>query len=213
MAEHKLPTNSKLVNKPQKTEERPEVKAIVTSGGATERKKPLGRRMLETFKGEDAQSVGQHIVLDVLVPAAKNAISDAVTQGIERMLFGEVRRGRNPSTGRPGGYTSYSSVSRPSGRAFQPDESTRTISHRARQTHDFREVIVEDRGEAERVLDELGNILDAYDMVTVSDFYTMVNITGNFTDDKYGWNDLRGARVDRVRGGYLINLPPTIPFD
>ena len=213
MAEHKLPSNSKLSNKPQRTEERPEVKAIVSSGGAKERKKPLGRRMLETFKGEDAQTVGQHILFDVLVPAAKNAISDAVTQGIERMLFGEVRRGRAPGIARTGGYTSYGSVSRPSGRAFQPNDGTRDISRRARTTHDFREIVIEDRGEAERVLDELGNILDSFDMVTVNDLYTMVNITGNFTDDKYGWTDLRGARVERVRDGYLINLPPTIPLD
>lgn len=214
MSERKLPSNSKLSSaKPVATEERKEVKPIVSSGGASERKKPLGRRLLETFKGEDAQSVGNHILMDVLVPAAKNAISDAVTQGIERMLFGEVRRGTSNRGVRTGGYTSYGSVSRPSGRAFQPDAPNRDISRRARTTHDFREIIIEDRGEAERVLDELGNILDSFDMVTVNDLYTMVDITGNFTDDKYGWTDLRGARVERVRGGYLLNLPPTIPLD
>lgn len=209
MAEVKLPSNSKI-NKP---EDRPEIKPVVT-GKAKERKKPLGRRVLESFTGEDAQSVGQHLLMDVLIPAAKNAISDAVTQGIERMLFGEVRRGRT-TVGRPTSYTSYSSISRPSspGRAFQPDEPTRSISHRARIQHDFNEIIIEDRGEAERVLDEMGNMLDMYGFVTVNDLYALVNITGNYTDEKHGWNDLRGAKVERVREGYLLNLPPTLPLN
>jgi len=195
-------------------EEKPEkeVKAIVTDGGAATRKKSLGRKVREAFRGEDAQSVGQHIMMEVLVPAAKDAIVDAVIQGVQRMVFGDSGRrytGRNQGTT----YKSYSNISRMSspGRAFEA-EGSRTISQRARSQHQFEEVIIDDRGEAERVLDELQNLIEAYDFASVKDFYTLVNITGSYTDDKFGWTDLRGSRVERVRGGgYMLNLPPTIP--
>ena len=211
MAEHNFPSNSKsAAPKPKGDPEKKDLKSVVT-GEVVQRKKPLGKRIAETFTGEDAHSVGNHILMDVLIPAAKNAISDAVTQGIERMLFGEVRRGRS-TVSRPQAYTSYSRVSSP-GRAFQADEATRSVSRRARMNHDFKEIIIADRGEAEMVLDSLGNVLDAYDVVTVNDLYSLVGITGSYTDEKYGWNDLRGARVERIRDGYILNLPPTIPLD
>lgn len=209
MAEAKFPSNSKTT---QPAEGRPEVKPVVAKGNAKERKKSLGKRIAENFTGEDAESVGQHILMDVLIPAAKNAISDAVTQGIERMLFGEVRRGRSTPSGRPGSYTSYGSVNKSPGRAFQADGG-REISRAARRSHDFREIILEERGEAERVMDELGHILDAFDVVTVGEMYSLVNITGSYTDEKWGWNDLRGAKIERIRDGYLLNLPRPIPLD
>lgn len=59
----------------------------------------------------------------------------------------------------------------------------------------------------------MGNILDQFGSVSVGEMYTLLNITGSYTDDKYGWEDLRGARVEAVRGGFLINLPRPIPFD
>lgn len=210
MAEAQFPSNSKTT---QPAEKRPEIKPVVSEGGAKERKKSLGKRIAESFTGEDAETVGQHILMDVLIPAAKNAISDAVTQGIERMLFGDVRRGRTTTSGRPGNYTSYGSViNRSPGRAFQ-GEGDRQISRSARRNHDFREIVLEERGEAERVLDEMGHILDAYDVVTVAELYSLVNITGSYTDEKWGWNDLRGSKVDRLREGYLLNLPRPIPLD
>lgn len=209
MAEAKFPSNSKTT---QPAEARPEVKPVVAAGSAKERKKSLGKRIAENFTGEDAESVGQHILMDVLIPAAKNAISDAVTQGIERMLFGEVRRGRSVSSGRPGSYTSYGSINKSPGRAFQADGS-REMSRAARRNHDFREIILEERGEAERVLDELGHILDAFDVVTVGEMYSLVNITGSYTDEKWGWNDLRSAKVERIRDGYLLSLPRPMPLD
>lgn len=209
MAEAKFPSNSKTT---QPAEGRPEVKAVVAEGRAKERKKSLGRRVIENFTGDDAESVGQHILMDVLIPAAKNAISDAVTQGIERMLFGEVRRGRSTPAGRPGNYTSYGSINKSPGRAFQTDGS-REFSRAARSNHDFREIVFDERGEAERVLDELGHILDAFDVVTVGEMYSLVNITSNYTDEKWGWADLRGAKIERLREGYLLNLPRPIPLD
>ena len=50
-------------------------------------------------------------------------------------------------------------------------------------------------------------LLERFDVVSVADLFDMAGISCNYTDNKYGWTDLRNARVERVRDGYIINLP------
>lgn len=199
--------------RPQK--EAPEKPKMEKVADGSQRKKSLGKRISETFTGDDAQSVGEYVLFDVVIPAAKTMISDAVGQGVERMLFGDVRRPRTGGASSRGtNYTSYNRM-RPAstspGRAFEADGPT--LSKRGRATHDFGEIVLPDRGKAEIVLERMGDALDAYDVVTVTDFYDLVGITGSYTDDKWGWYDLRGARVVRDRAGYLIDLPQPSPID
>lgn len=81
------------------------------------------------------------------------------------------------------------------------------MSSRGRATHDFDEIILPDRGEAQAVIDGMFETLQRYQVVTVADLYALVGISGNFTDNKYGWDDLSGASILRIRGGYLLDLP------
>lgn len=212
------PSNSKSEPAEVKKEERKQEKKVepVVTGKVRQRKKPLGRRISEMLTGGDAQSVGEYILLDVFIPATKAMLADAASQGAERLLFGEVRRPRSTgSTYRPG-YTSYNKAAgAPADRRGFPAStpSGRDISRRGRSNHSFAEVIIETRGEAEEVLDNLQALMDQYDVVTVLDFYDLVGVTGNFTDEKYGWFDLRQAEVRRVREGYVINLPRPVDID
>ena len=205
---HKAKVESK---RPVKKEEEPKPKFEKVADG-THRKKGLGKKVAETFTGDDARTVGEYVLFDVVIPAAKTMISDAVGQGVERMLFGEARRPRSSST--RSNYTSYNTIrtgSSSPGRAFEADGPT--LSKRARTNHDFGEVVLPDRGKAEIVIERMGDALDAYGVVTVTDFYDLVGITGSYTDDKWGWYDLRSARVVRDRAGYFIDLPSPSPVD
>lgn len=205
------PANSHKVRtgKNDEPKERPKVDKVI-QGGAVKRKKGLGRKMAETFTGDDVQSVGTFILFDVIMPAAKTMVSDAVSQGIERMLFGDGAR--RTSSKSSVGHTSYNRMY--SGSSSRDNRSTeRVMSPRARATHDFDEVILETRGEAEEVMDLLVDLLGKYDVVTVSDLYDAVGVSGSYTDDKWGWTDLRGATISRVRAGYLINLPRPVAID
>lgn len=203
------PPNSHKSKDVKSEKEKPKVEQI-TVGTAIQRKKPLGRRIAETFTGDDARSVGHYVLFEVLLPAAKSMFLDALTQGGERMLYGESRRSSAARSGT--GYTSYNRMH--SSAIPDPRSSARReISSRARATHNFDEVVLATRGEAESVLDALGAIIDSYDMATVTDLYDLVGITGSFTDDKWGWFDLRGARTVQVRNGYLLDLPQTQPVD
>ena len=86
---------------------------------------------------------------------------------------------------------------------------SRDISRTARRTHDFGDIILATRAEADRVLDHLSGLIDEFGQASVLDLYEIVNIDGNFTDDKWGWTQLRTAGVIRVRDGYLLDLPRT----
>jgi hypothetical protein len=50
-------------------------------------------------------------------------------------------------------------------------------------------------------------------MVSVADFYDLVGVDGTYTDNKYGWTNIRNAYVNRVRDGYVIKLPRAISLD
>jgi len=178
----------------------------VTRGKVTTRKKSAGKKFFETFVGDDIGSVTSYILHDVLIPAAKSTISDMVQGGIEMLLFGE-RKGSRTKRDRGSSYVSYSNYS--NGR----DERKRDISSRDRSRHNFDDIILSSRGEAEEVLSHLVDLTIDYGQASVSDLYDLVGITGNFTDNKYGWVDLGRASVSRARDGYLLNLPKTIILD
>jgi hypothetical protein len=205
------PGNSR---KARDEERKPKKVEKVISGDAVRRKKSLGKRFIATFVGDDsAGGVFNYIIQDVLVPAAKDTISDAVSQGIERMLFGEVRgRGGYRSRGGPS-YTAYNRYSSIRSSLDRREEPRKELSRRARVSHDFDEIVLETRAEAEEVIDKMFEMLSQYDVVTVADLYELIGLSGNFTDEKFGWTDLRGAGVTRVKGGYLLNLPRTEPLD
>ena len=181
----------------------------VISGQAVRRKKSLGKKFVETFAGDSARSVWGYVLLKVLIPSAKDALADAVSQGAERMLYGEARsssrRGRKSSAT---GYVNYSRFSNYSAGRDEP----RSYSQRARASHDFDEIILATRAEADEVIDRLFDLLQKYEVVRVSDFYDLVGISDEYTDNKWGWTDLRGASVRRIRDGYLLDLPKPEPL-
>lgn len=81
------------------------------------------------------------------------------------------------------------------------------MSRKARANHDFYEIIIPTRPEAEAVLEGLFALLDEYEVASVADLYEMVGESSQFTDRNWGWTDLRGSDIRRVREGYLLDLP------
>lgn len=188
---------------PSNTNSKPEESKREIEPVARGKRKPrsTGMKLREVFVGEDARSVASYIFEDVIVPATKNLINDMVAQSVERFLFGEYR-GRSVSGSR--GYTSYS---RPSSRYSRSDDSPHTRTARQRNTHDFDDIVLDTRGEAEEVLDRLEGLVAKYGQAAVSDYYSLVGVSGSYSDVKWGWTNLRGSDVRRVREGYIVVLP------
>lgn len=207
-------SNSKINKKPAEPE-RPRLEKAI-EGDAQQRKRPLGKRLAETFTGDDAQSVGQFVLFEVIVPAVKATITDVVSKGVEQFFYGSSGgRSRSGADRRQYPRTNYSEMSSRSDRGYgrREEPARRELSSKARAAHDFDEVTVMTRGEGDLVIERLRDALEQYGSVTVADFYDLVGLTGDFTDNKYGWVDLRGADLSRVRGGYVFDLPRPIVLD
>lgn len=208
-----FPSNSRTSKEPPEVQEK-NVERVVKSE-VVRRKKPLSRRFVDIFVGGDARSVWGYVTQDVLVPAAKDMFADAVSQGVERMIFGEGRSRPGRRSGARAGqpYIAYNrySGSTPKGRTPQDDRPQ--ISRRGRASHDFDEIILNSRVEADEVIDRLFDLVSKYGTATVADLYDLVGVTGSYTDDRWGWTALNGAGVTRVRHGYLLDLPRPEPLD
>lgn len=70
-----------------------------------------------------------------------------------------------------------------------------------------RDTIFTSRVDAETVLEHMREILKEYGCVSISDLYDLIGLGGSFGDRKYGWFDLEGSNVVRVRDGYKLVLP------
>jgi hypothetical protein len=203
------PPNSEA-SKRRAREEEKDIKRV-TSEDPVRRKKSLGKQFKETFVAGDVKSTVRYGVFDVLIPAAKDTVVEVLSQGIEKLIYGDSRRrpGSTPPQSGPTGIISYDRY-RMQSRQTAPQ---RVMSRQARSRHDFDEVVLTSRTEAEEVIDRLFEVVSRYGTATVADLYELVGITGTHTDNKWGWTDLRGAGVSRVRGGYLLDLPEPQPLD
>ena len=168
--------------------------------GKVSKKKNVGRKFANTFISEDIQNVKSYVIMDVLIPAVKKAVSDIVTNGIEMILYGETR-GKRSSGASTVSYRSYYDDRRDE-RSYR---ETRT-----RSGYSYDDLIFDTRVEAEEVLSRMDEIIDEYKVVSVADMYDLAGVSSNFTDNNYGWTNIRSAEVVRVRDGYVIKMPKAL---
>jgi len=218
--ESSFPSNSQTQKaSPSKKEEKKVER--VTRGEVIQRKKSLGTRFKETFiSGADSKSVLEYVLFDILVPAAKDMVVDATQAGLERKFYGETRsagrRGYNRANSIVSGAGGYQAYNRMGGSVLRSDPRAREEvrpSRRSRAKHDFGEIVMESRAEANEVLDALFELISKFEVATVADLYELTGIPAEFTDNRWGWEDLRGADVVHVRDGYLLELPQPVAID
>lgn len=173
--------------------------------GKVKTKKNNTRKLTDVFITEDAANVKNYVLFDVIVPSIKKALYDLVVGALDMTLFG----GRGDSSSkRPTSdkvsYRDYNSISKRDERSYG---STRTTTG-----YSYDDIVLESRGEAESVLSRMDEMIEQYDAVRVADLYDLVGITGDYTDNKYGWTNIRNARVVRTRDGYKIEMPRALPL-
>lgn len=195
--------NSNRYKEEQKEREKRVEKPVVT-GKVVAKKPSKFRKFTDEIISEDAKNVKSYVVGEVLIPAIKKAISDIVTDGIDMILYGESRRGNKRSAADKVSYRNYYD------RDSRSVRDTRSTSYSAYSCDDIR---LDTRGEAEDVLLRMDELMETYGLVRVADLYDLVGITGNWTDNKYGWTNIRNAEIVRGRDGYVIKMPRAVPID
>ena len=176
----------------------------VVSGVTTTQKKSGFNRFASTIIAEDLNSVGSWVFSEVLIPSFKKVISDVVTNGIDMLLYGKASGPKSGSTMSKISYGSY----------YQRSYNEPLRSGSNNNSFDYDNIVFSSRGDAEAVLTGMEDILDQFEVVSVSDLYELADVAApNYTANKYGWTSLRGAQVLRCKDGYIIKLPRVSVID
>ena len=178
----------------------------VTTGKVVTKKKSGIAKAAKMFFAEDIRSVKRYVIMEVLLPALKRTFLDMVNNGADMLVNGEITRSRSNTPGSKVSYRSYYD------RRDEPARVRR--DSRYGSAYDYDELVFETRGDAERVLATLDEIMDTYKMVKVADLYDASGRTPSSVMYNYGWTDIHTASVVRtVDGYYMIRLPRALPLD
>lgn len=201
-------SNSNKSKKKVEVQKTKNIEKVVT-GTVVRKPKPIGRKFKDIFLGGDVKDASGQILANVLLPALRTTIVEAISRGVEQVVFGESRfRSQTPQY-RP--RIEYNNPNHKSG----TDPRTRSIylpdqAPRGRVTNrESSDVIVETREEAELVVEKMMEILDKFESVSLADLCDIIGVDSSPIDNKWGWTMLHRIDIRPVRNGYLIDLPAT----
>lgn len=223
--EPEFPSNT--VNKTvPKTGERKPLEQV-TTGKVIVKKPSLGKRFRAVFVAEDGRSVGYHVLWDVAIPAVKDLLYDAGQEALGRSLGIDTRGGAR--RGGPINYNALGStlasrvnynrpgfMTDPRDRQQQAQQAQKAVAPGRNITLgkvSIDDILVASRIEADEVIGRMYNLVERYGRVTVADLFDLVGVTGEYTDENFGWVDLTGARPHRQGQGYRLDLPRPIQID
>jgi hypothetical protein len=191
-------------------EERPNIKRVTTAE-SVKRSRGLGRKFKETFVLGTSRDAADYMITEVVIPAVKNTMIEALQGGIERLFNGETNRVRRYSSAPSGypaaGHYNYAGISKAQAAPTQPHR----LSTRSQTLQDFGEIVIDSLRDANDVVEQMYEILSRFEVVLVSDLYAMTGIQSSHVDRKWGWTSLPGLKPVRTRDGrYVLSLPEPV---
>ena len=200
---------------PNKDKEKKPEKQIekVVTGEAVQKPKSIGRKFKDIFFGGNVKASARFVTADVILPAFRDLLVDAISNGARRVVYGEsMYRSRRPTDYRP--RVQYSNPINPMYRN-DPRYDTRPRANLPDQRNPYRterrdanDIVLESKMDADRVVESLFEIVDKYEVASLADLYDLLGWQSSHTDNKWGWTQLNNIEVRQVRDGYLIDLPP-----
>lgn len=199
-------------------------------GNSDSSKKPEERRVKEPvtnavkvksnsvakkFFAQDFKTTAVGVTNDIMIPGIKNLIVNIIKKAVDYLFLGSYTQNSNSFTN----YTSYSTPRNITysngGFVQQPGLPPRQQPVNATRStiYAVNDVAFNERGDAEEVLARMNELIQRYGMVSVLDFYDLIDQKCNATDNKYGWKDLSSASVTRAFDGYKIAFPRVITLE
>ena len=194
------PNSHKFKEEQRDTNDKKELKKVVTDGTAKVKKKSEARKLLDVFVSEDIPNIKQFVIMDVIVPTIKKTIVDVVET---IFLGGPSNHRRSSNTTDKISYRNYYERKDDGGRYYNNSRSTSGF--------DYDDIIFPSRGVADAMIDEMSNVIERYGFVSVGDMYDMAELSAPYTSYKYGWHSVRDAEIVRVAEGYVIKMPKAGP--
>lgn len=189
------------------------------------KKRSVWKEVKGEFISEDAPSVGEYVVYDILLPALRDLISDIGHGALDMAMGTDGRRYRRGGRGRRDetyiSYDRYWDRESPRRRARWNDDEDddyvgrRRSSRRVPSNEDLDEFIFSDKKKALSLLAEMQDRIDKYDDVSVGYFLDRIgeSIPGDFVSDDWGWYNLDNAKVKPAYGGgWHIIFPKMRPI-
>lgn len=155
--------------------------------------------MLKSIFAEDLKSVARYAVEDVVVPGIKRVIAETLINGVNNLFYGHSSAKNR-----------YSYDDRPSYRSYYDNKRSaiRRETKMTRRASDCKEIEFDTWDEAEKVLNQLVYLIHSqYKIARVADLYEFIGISGEYTDNNYGWVDLSDAVIKPYRDIYILSLP------
>lgn len=200
------PSNSRNPKEPTIKEP---VTAVVT-GPVVFQDKSQSRKLKDLLIVESPEQAFQGVIFDVVLPAIKDLILDSSWSMLERILGGSSRRpGSRLNTipgMRPNPPVNYSQMHK------QPQVPIARSVLTAQDQFQIQDIVMQNRGEMEFVLEGISNLIERYEQASVSDLYSLLGRSAPYTYENWGWVDIREATIRRLRGGegYILDLPQPI---
>lgn len=207
-----LKPNSNLSKEKKDIPEKKEKLSPVAKG--KKRKKTGVRKLINAFIDENPEGIIRDdpdsikvSIFRVLIPEAKKLVLDIVNAVM-------YRGGKSP-------YSKRTTASKISYRDYYDTKDSYQKSDIERRTgpmtaRDYDDVIFDSRGEAERVLACMEEIIATCGVVTVAEFYELSEIEDDvsWTTNKFGWKSVSSARINRISSDeYSILFPKAMPLD
>lgn len=199
---------------------KPEIVPVVT-GNVIMKKKKLRKRVSEFLFGSENKNIFQYAVSEILIPAAKTAFYDMVTDTVGIRLFGEGSAGRRRyynqprgmSQGNGGTYISYDKYNQPQLTPY--DQNKRGYQNYKLAKTNLPDIILDTKVEATGVIAQLRMIIEQYNQATVQDLFSMLNARppAGIMAQRFGWDNLTMADAIKVPEGWLVDLPSPIALD
>lgn len=184
------------------------VTPIVDSDSVKVKKRGVLNRLTKGIFAGDAGSIMEYLLDSVIIPKIQDIFMDTVTRGTEYMVYGDTKASRIHNERRSSIY--YGGVANQ--RTGQSRASNNSEPKR-NSYDDYSDLIFRDRQKAEEILSRMYEDLQDYECCTVLSLKSMMGFNTTHTDEKYGWTDLTGSRIKKVRGGWLLELPTAIFLD
>ena len=200
------PNSDSYREKSEKKIKEKKIDPVVSHSVKVQKKSPL-RKLINAFVVDDMEAAKKKIVYDILVPKAIDTFEDC----LHSVIKGGNQRGGYSSSRPVVSYDKMVKYKKNKDNYRSYDEDSIRIPSNVK----YEDLIFEDRGDAERVLFELDELIDRYDCVSAYELYDAANVqTENYQLKRWGWINIQSATIKPLAGGgYLLRMPRIRPLD
>lgn len=165
--------------------------------------KPRQKTFVNELLGDANYDVMMYVFNDILKPAAKSMISEALVNAVQMVIFG----GSDTNRINRGGSSRV-----PYGRFYKEENRTTDIRRFQGRGKRVETIYLDTHGDALAVLESIEAHIYQYEVMSVADLYDMVGITSlDFTNNNWGWVVTTGfdCRVSS-NGGWRLVVPEPV---